>query len=146
MSDEHKCDICKKSFKIAAALKSHNTRFHGEGKSKVSPVPIEPVKGKMPDNVVTLTAKQPKKVKLMIHHVEGELDYVFVNITGKDVKVKGSPFRITRGVFVDVPEEVVNVLQDAIVETFRYDQETNKNIPVSYTKYPMTIKPIDKAA
>lgn len=137
MEGKNNCEICKKSFKTPAALKAHNTQFHrdDEAEQKVTP----------------LHKKEEKKMKrIKIHHVEGELDYAFVSITGKDVEVSGSPFRIQRGEWVTVPEEVVGVLRDATTETYKYEPDPNvpgkfTKKPITFTKYPMTVEEVRAA-
>lgn len=160
---EYKCDQCDKVFTHHIALAGHKAVHLTEkekaeiiakrGKSKVdanktsSSISEEEKTTEVQTETVREAAPQKKedKVEIKIHNVEGELDYVFVRVTGKDTINKS--FRIERGQWVTVPREVVNILNDATVETHKYDPDLmvpgkyNKK-PTTFTQYPMSVREI----
>ena len=154
MSEQNICSECKKTFQTPAALKAHNTRFNcGKELTKE-----EEVKTESPENKTTeekpdvptlkeIPEKKEKRVLINILHVDGELDYVFASVISDDAPVKGNPFRIKRGVWVEVPKSIFLMLQDAVVNTTKYVPDPDvpgkyTRVPHSYTKYPMQTREI----
>lgn len=140
MSEKDKkevCVECDKEFDTLRALKTHTTMAH-KRKMLFADKKDEA-------NITPLAEKKEKMFEIEIFHVEGELDYVYVNGSGKDVNDKRLPMRIQRGKKVKVPEIVVNILRDAVVKTYKYEPDGDipgqyKRTPVTYTKYPMNVR------
>lgn len=112
-----KCDFpgCDKEFDAAIALSGHQ-RSH---KKESEPVQV---KAEGPVN---------KMVEIMIHHQEGEAEYVPVNILGKDVKINPH-WLIQRGKWEKVPEIVLQSLNEAVIETDEYLPKDD-NTPGSFS-------------
>ncbi|WLD56887.1 hypothetical protein NFC81_09100 [Salinispirillum sp. LH 10-3-1] len=73
-------------------------------------------------------ATKSKKTKILIGEQEGEADYVFVGVNGRQ-------YQIPRGKEVEVPAEVVQVLRDAVTEKF--ETKTDPKTGQKYSKPKM---------
>lgn len=79
-------------------------------------------------------ADKRKTVTVNIHKTQGKLGRgdVFVSVNNKDYLIK-------RGTDVEVPVEVMHVLQNAIEDTFEYDEVTKDIVKREVHAYPFTV-------
>jgi hypothetical protein len=77
---------------------------------------------------------KPKTVKINIHKTQGKLGRsdVFVSVNNRDYLIK-------RGVDVDVPVEVVHVLENAVEDVFEYDEQKKDIVRREAHAYPFTV-------
>jgi hypothetical protein len=79
-------------------------------------------------------ARKPKSVVINIHKTQGKLGRsdVFVSVNNRDYLIK-------RGVDVDVPAEVVHVLENAVEDVFEYDEARKDIVRREAHAYPFTV-------
>lgn len=111
MSDKkYKCEVngCDAEFNVAIALEGHKKSHRKEAQKECT-----------------------KEIK--IFHQEGEADSVQVAMHGKDTP--NTNWQIRRGEWVTVPDAVINVLNDAVIETAEFVEDPN--VPGKFTRRPI---------
>ena len=142
VKEKFKCKVCNLEFDIPVALAGHMRSHSVEEVNKANQAPTP----SLPEN------KPIEMVEIMIHHQDGESEYVPVNILGRDVKINPH-WLFQRGQWVKVPRLVLEVLNQAVIETSEYTPKTggvsDDNTPnhfnirdVSYARYAVSSRPV----
>ena len=82
----------------------------------------------------TASPPKAKAAVINIHKTQGKLGRhdVFVSVNNRDYLIK-------RGVDVDVPVEVVHVLENAVEDVFEYDEQKKDIVRREAHAYPFTV-------
>lgn len=76
----------------------------------------------------------PKRFKIIVHNQEGVENTAFVK-----VGVNGTMYQIKREVEVEVPEPVVNVLKEAVIDKYEPGPDGSGTALVKVRRFPFTV-------